>query len=93
MKWSLDETEMYVTKWPLPADFVWRGRVVRPQHRTLKKGYGFWLRTTPYHRGLFAACHRVLEVCEVFPTGHELAAAVLAQEKAQLGLALEITES
>jgi hypothetical protein len=76
MNWTKDQTERYLTNYPLPAEFVWCGRLVRPSHRTLKKGYGFWLRTTPYHRGLFAACHAVLETCEILPTGEELAEAV-----------------
>lgn len=78
--WTKDHTERYLTKNPLPGDFWWKGRQVIP-HYQLKKGYGFWLRTTPYHRGLFDAVHRHLATCEVWPTGEEIAAAMREFEK------------
>lgn len=57
--WTQEETEAWLTRNPLPPDFEWEGRRVLPQYR-LHKGYGFWLRTTPYHRGLFGEVHDLL---------------------------------
>lgn len=57
--WDQEATEEWLTKNPLPPDFEWEGRQVIPSYK-IHKGYGFWLRTTPYHRGLFARCHDLL---------------------------------
>lgn len=63
MPWLPEDTERWLTDYPLPANFVWNGERAYPRY-TLKKGYGFWLRTAgPYHaalRGLFALCHQIL---------------------------------
>jgi hypothetical protein len=34
-------------------------QIVLPNYR-LHKGYGFWLRTTPYFEGLFEECHDII---------------------------------
>jgi hypothetical protein len=34
-------------------------QIVLPNYR-LHKGYGFWLRTTPYFEGLFEECHAII---------------------------------
>lgn len=68
--WTSDDTERWLTVNPLPQDFTWphRDRLpdggenwqpVLPSYR-LHKGYGFWLRTTPYFPGLFEEIHAVL---------------------------------
>jgi hypothetical protein len=62
--WSPDQTEQWLTGYPLPVDFRWpdnngESRVVLPSNR-IHKGYGFWLRTTPYFPGLFELIHRIL---------------------------------
>lgn len=90
--WTQDQTEKWLTENPLPPDFVWRGNRVLPSYR-LHKGYGFWLRETPYHRGLFAEVHGVLfrramqdldfpDVVEI----SETLRAIEAAEKAQMTL-------
>lgn len=80
--WTKDDTEQYLSANPLPPDFRWRGRIVAPQHRTLKKGYGFWLRTTPYHPGLFEEVHRILVRVDPLPSADELARQLSEGEKA-----------
>lgn len=72
MPWTPEDTEQWLTENPLPRDFHWPpegtamaaaaggSKLVLPTYR-LHKGYGFWLKTTPYHRGLFARCHQLLE--------------------------------
>jgi hypothetical protein len=68
--WTNDDTEAFLSKNALPADFLWPHRErnadgsenlqpVLPSYR-LHKGYGFWLRTTPYFQGLFEEIHDVL---------------------------------
>lgn len=68
--WTADDTEGFLTRQALPADFLWPHRdknpdgsdllaPVMPSYR-LHKGYGFWLRTTPYFPGLFEEVHAVL---------------------------------
>jgi len=68
--WTLDNTERFLTQQALPSDFQWPHREpnadgsenlqpVMPTYR-LHKGYGFWLRTTPYFPGLFEEVHAVL---------------------------------
>jgi hypothetical protein len=68
--WTLDNTEQFLTRQALPSSFVWPHRdpladgsdnlqPVLPSYR-LHKGYGFWLRTTPYFPGLFEEVHAVL---------------------------------
>jgi hypothetical protein len=87
-EWTLDDTENYLTAFPLPSDFVWPHRErmldgseniqsVLPRYR-LTKGYGFWLRTTPYFPGLFEAVH-----AELLATGDELPTAEQMAEKLQ----------
>lgn len=81
--WTLDDTERWLTDYPLPATFKWNGQRAYPRY-TLKKGYGFWLRTAgPYYpalRGLFALCHAVLAALrpgvDRMPDGERLAAMV-----------------
>jgi hypothetical protein len=68
--WTPDDTERWLTEYALPADFLWPHRdakadgtenlqAVLPSYR-LSKGYGFWLRTTPYFPGLFEEIHAVM---------------------------------
>lgn len=68
--WTPDHTEAWLTANPLPVDFLWRHRdpnpdgtdrleLVLPRYQ-LHKGYGFWLRTTPYFPGLFELIHEIL---------------------------------
>jgi len=58
-EWTKDDVQRWLTDYPLPPDFVWRGKKVEPSHRTLKGGFGKWLRETPYHQGLFE------EICQL----------------------------
>ena len=70
--WTADDTEAFLTRFALPTDFRWdrterRGteRVIVPDQPVLpeyriSKGYGFWLRTTPYFPGLFEEIHDVM---------------------------------
>jgi hypothetical protein len=80
MSWTIDDTERWLTDYPLPADFVWNGTRAYPRYN-LKKGYGFWLKTAgPYHaalRGLFMLCHEILAGLpegSPMPGPHELVA-------------------
>ena len=62
--WSQADTEAHLSRCPLPVDFLWpdgRGekRAVIPSNR-LSKGYGFWLRTTPYFPALFEEIHQII---------------------------------
>jgi len=70
--WTPDDTEKWLSEEgnALPGDFRWPHRdelpggqenlqAVLPTYR-LHKGYGFWLRTTPYFPGLFEEIHAVL---------------------------------
>lgn len=68
--WTEDDTEKFLTQQPLPGDFLWPHRdrnddgseklaPVLPSYR-IHKGYGFWLRTTPYFPGLFEQIHAIL---------------------------------
>ncbi len=68
--WTADDTEKWLAQNALPEDFLWPHRdplpdgndnlqPVLPNYR-LSKGYGFWLRTTPYFPGLFEEAHAVL---------------------------------
>lgn len=68
--WTPNDTEAFLTRQALPPDFLWPHRdanpdgserlvPVLPTYR-LHKGYGFWLRTTPYFPGLFEEIHAIL---------------------------------
>lgn len=70
--WSHDDTASWLTRFGLPVDFRWDKTVkedgvkvvvpdqlVLPTYR-LSKGYGFFLRTTPYFPGLFEEIHDIL---------------------------------
>ena len=75
MSWRDDDVERWLNDYPLPVDFLWRGQRVWPRYQ-LKKGYGFWLRTTPYHQGLFEICRDILVnwmVGQPMPDGDQLA--------------------
>jgi len=92
--WSREDTERWLNDWPLPADFTFRGEKVWPRY-TLKKGYGFWLRTAgPYHpavRGLFAHCHEILagiRIGEAMPSAEQLAAKLREAELSQMEIPL-----
>lgn len=68
--WSPDDTEAWLTVYPLPADFKWPTNQGGPDGKKIEravvnsnrlhKGYGFWLRTTPYFPGLFEEIHRII---------------------------------
>lgn len=70
--WTHDDTEAFLTRFALPTDFRWDRtekrngqRIVVPDqpvlpNYTLSKGYGFWLRTTPYFPGLFEEIHDII---------------------------------
>lgn len=93
--WTADDTERYLREYPLPADFRWPHRdraddgsevlaPVLPSYR-LHKGYGFWLRTTPYFPGLFEEIHQVLlSIGDELPTPERLAE-ILHQRRAARG--------
>jgi hypothetical protein len=92
--WTPDDTERWLTDYPLPATFQWNGTRAYPRY-TLKKGYGFWLRTAgPYHaalRGLFVLCHEILAGLPVgnpMPTPDQLAALLQKQAGRQAVLQL-----
>lgn len=53
-----DETQLILNKIGLPPWFSWQDKPVLPSYRI--SAFGKWLRETPYHRGLFAACHDAL---------------------------------
>lgn len=71
--WTADDTERWLTRFPLPLDFRWDKTVrcadgskvvkasqpVMPEYR-ITKGYGFWLRTAPAWPGLFEEIHDIL---------------------------------
>lgn len=62
--WSKDDTEAFLSDWPLPATFAWPGKdgkplAVCPKYQ-IHGGYGKWLRETPYYPGLFDAVHNAL---------------------------------
>lgn len=83
--WRDDDVERWLTDFPLPADFEWRGCRVLPRYR-LKKGFGFWLRTTPYHQGLFELIRDILVALPAgapMPTPEELAAKLQLIEREQ----------
>lgn len=84
--WTHDHTEAWLKLNALPPDFAWPHRDKNPDGSErlapvvpsyqLHKGYGFWLRTTPYFPGLFEAIHAILvRVPEdgAMPTPEELA--------------------
>jgi hypothetical protein len=74
--WTEEDSERWLSDFPLPADFIYRGQPAQPTHRVLKGGYGKWLRETPYHRGLFALAHQILAevpVSQPMPSPQELA--------------------
>lgn len=85
--WTPDHTEQFLAANPLPVDFVWPHREaqadgtdnlqpVLPSY-AIHKGYGFWLRTTPYFPGLFHEIHGILSRLPGdadLPTPEELAA-------------------
>lgn len=87
-EWQIDDTERWLTDWPLPATFKWNGARAYPRY-TAKKGYGFWLRTAgPYHpalRGLFMLCHRMLATLRAgvdpMPSGEQLAAMLQKEQR------------
>jgi hypothetical protein len=100
--WTADHTEVWLTAHPLPVDFLWPHRDLNPDGTVrmepvlpryqLHKGYGFWLRTTPYFPGLFEEIHALFMRV---PTDGELPtpdglAAILKANAAAKGEQLEI---
>lgn len=95
MAWEREDTERWLTRWPLPPDFKWKGQVAWPLYE-LKHGYGQWLRTAgSYHRslrGLFLLCHDLLAALPVgapMPSPEDLAAQLRALETIQGTLGIE----
>jgi len=89
MSWTPDDVERWLNDYPLPKDLRFRGEIVWPRY-TLKKGYGFWLRTAgPYHvafRGLFNLVVQIIQALPVgkaMPTPEQLADKIRAHEAAQ----------
>lgn len=65
--WGHINTENWLTEHKLPVDFCWPddhgvNRPVLNKHK-LSKGYGYWLRTTPYFPHLFEDIHEILARC------------------------------
>jgi hypothetical protein len=94
MSWDRDDTERWLSDYPLPRTMTFRGEIVWPSYH-LKKGYGFWLRTAgPYHkqmRGLFVLIHEFLSAVptgQPMPTSEILADRVRAWEQMQAELPL-----
>lgn len=90
--WSRDDTEKWLTDWPLPGDFTFHGEIAWPRYRA-KFGYGQWLRTAgPYHvalRGLFLLIHEILAqipVGHAMPTTDQLVAKIREIESSQTEL-------
>lgn len=69
--WDQEDTCHWLDDNPLPQDFAWSGRAVAPTKR-IHHGYGFWLKTTPYHQGLFEEIHRFLADGLYMPTPEEV---------------------
>lgn len=95
MAWDDDDVERWLSDFPLPPDFTWRGEVVYPRYQ-LKHGYGQWLRTAgSYHpalRGLFRLVCEIIQGLPVgapMPSSAELVAALKRYEAAQAPLPLE----
>lgn len=100
--WTADHTEAWLKNNPLPADFLWPHRDKNPDgtdrlapvlpRYQLHKGYGFWLRTTPYFPGLFEEIHAILVRVPAdgdLPTAEGLAQ-ILRANAAAKGQQLEI---
>lgn len=92
--WDHDDVERWLTDYPLPADFTFRGERVWPRYQ-LKKGYGFWLRTAgPYHPGLRGLFNLIVEIIQAVPAGQrlpgpdEIAARIREIELSQVELSL-----
>ena len=94
--WLPDDTERWLTDYPLPATFIWNGTRAYPRYR-VKFGYGYWLRTAgPYHaalRGLFVLCHEILAACEIMPTQEQLAALLTRHRDRQGTLTLSAEDT
>lgn len=95
MAWNDDDVERWLTDWPLPQDFTWKGETVWPRYQ-LKHGYGQWLRTAgPYHpalRGLFgliAAIIKAIPAGHPMPTPEQLQAELKAYETVQETLGVD----
>ena len=94
--WTVDDTEKWLSLNPLPQDFTWPHRdkaadgtdnlqPVLPSYR-LHKGYGFWLRTTPYFPGLFEAIHSELMAVDILPDPADLSQTLKKRRNAQATL-------
>lgn len=100
--WTHDDTERFLSQQALPAGFLWPHRdglmgggvnlqPVIPSYR-IHKGYGFWLRTTPYFPGLYDEIHSILlrwPDDQEMPSAEALAE-VLNQRRAARGAQAEI---
>lgn len=98
--WTPDLTERWLSANPLPGDFQWphrdanpdgtpRLQTVIPSYR-LHKGYGFWLRTTPYFPGLFEEIHDVLCAIDPLPDDGAALAATLTERLRLRGIQAEL---
>jgi hypothetical protein len=99
--WTRENSEAWLKDNPLPTDFLWDRvdkradgmKVVTsafypapviPDYR-ITKGYGFWLRTTPYFPGLFEEIHEILVMApnDLPLTPEWLAEQLLVRKKAR----------
>lgn len=64
-EWTTEDTEALLNRFELPPGVVWLDQdgvthdVVERKYAA-RKGYGFWLRTSPRWRHVFSAIHRTL---------------------------------
>lgn len=97
--WNADDVERWLNDFPLPADLEFNGEKVWPRYR-LKKGYGFWLRTSgPYHRALRGLFNLVVQIIQavpvgkIMPTPEQLAEQIRAHQAAQGVLVFSIEDN
>lgn len=93
--WTSDHTMAYLNANPLPPSFKWKHRdypetrAVQPTHKTVK-GYGKWLRETPYFQGLFEQIHDILSAASEVGDGdwmvEELAKKRVREQQTKLPL-------
>ncbi len=91
--WTRDATMVYLNANPLPATLRWHhrddppgvDRPVMPSHSNVR-GYGKWLRETPYFQGLFELAHAILEDAADLGDADWLAREIQARAKARAGL-------
>lgn len=91
--WSKDDTEAFLTAYPLPSTLTWPGKdgkthAVTPKYKI--EAYGKWLRETPYYPGLFDAVHEVLLAAgDALPDSDERILAALEPHRARITAEIE----